>query len=164
MELVTPGLGLIFWQLVSFLIVLFILGKFAWKPILGSIRDREKAIAEALKMAETARKETDNMKAANEQALLEARREREKILNEALSKAENIKQQARQETARISEKMIEEARMSIQREKNAALQDLKQQAAELSLEIAEKLLRKNLSDQESQKALVNEFLKDIKKN
>lgn len=164
MELVTPGLGLIFWQLISFLIVLFILGKFAWKPILGSIRDREKAISESLKMAETARKETENMKSANEQALMEARREREKILNEALAVAENIKLQARQETSKISEKMIEEAKASIQREKNAALQDLKIQAADLSLQIAEKLLRRNLSDEKSQRALVDEFLKDIKKN
>lgn len=164
MDIVSPGLGLIVWQLISFLIVLFILGKFAWKPILGSIKDREKSIAESLSMAETARRETENLKSANEQLLHQARQEREKILNEALSVAENIKQQARQETSKISAKMIEDAKLAIQNEKNAALQEVKKQAAEISLEIAEKLLRKNLVDQKAQKELVDEFLKDIKKN
>ena len=164
MELVTPGTGLIFWQFIVFLLVLIILRAFAWKPILSSLKAREDTIAEALEKAEMARQQTENLKADNEKLLQEARLEREKVLKDALSASDKIRQEAKNDALKISEKMINDAKIAIETEKNTALQEVKKLVADLSLEIAEKLLKKNLSDQKSQKDLVNNLLKDINRN
>ena len=164
MELVTPDIGLIFWMTVSFLIVLTILKKFAWKPILQGLKDREDSIKESLESAEQARDEMSKLKSDNEQLLAEARLERDKILKEALATANNIKEEAKEDASKISGKMVEDARTVINNEKKAALAEMQEQVAKLSLEIAEKLLRKNLSDDKSQRELVEQFIKDIKVN
>lgn len=164
MELVTPDIGLIFWMTVSFSIVLFILKKFAWKPILKGLKDREESIKESLSSAEKAREEMAKLKSDNEKLLEEARRERDQILKEALATANNIKEEAKTDASKISGKMIEDARNLINSEKNAALAEMKEQIASLSVEIAEKLMRRNLSDDQSQKDLVNQFIKDININ
>ncbi len=164
MELVTPDIGLIFWMTLSFLIVLAILKKFAWKPILKGLKDREDSIRESLSSAEKAREEMSKLKSDNEQLLAEARLERDQILKEALATANSIKEEAKADASKISGKMIEDARVVINSEKQAALTEMREQVSQLSLEIAEKLLRTNLSNDESQRKLVDQFINDIKVN
>ncbi|MDN5212675.1 F0F1 ATP synthase subunit B [Fulvivirgaceae bacterium BMA12] len=164
MDLLTPGLGLIFWQFVTFIAVVVILAKFAWKPILGALKDRETSIEDALSAAEKAKSEMENLKAENEKLLAEARLERDKILKEATAAGNKLKDDARDEAGKISAKMLEDAKNAINNEKKAALADIKGQVASLSIEIAEKLLRKNLEDDKAQKSLVNEFIKDLNNN
>lgn len=162
MELVTPGIGLIFWQTVTFLIVLGLLAAFVWKPITEALRTREGFIADSLDAAENAKKEISQLKADNEYLLQEARAERDKILAAANDAAKQIKEEAKIETAKITAKMTEDARALIASEKNAALAEVKDLVATLSLDIAEKVLRKDLEDKKAQESLVKELIKDIK--
>ena len=164
MDLITPGFGLIFWQTVVFLIVLFILGKYAWKPIMESLKNREESIQDALDAAENARKDIEKLTADNEKLLQEARLERDSILKDASTAANKIKDEAKEEASKISAKMLEDARNTINAEKNAALADIKSQVAELSLEITEKVLRKTLDKDSEQKSLIKEYMKDIELN
>ena len=164
MELVTPDIGLLFWMTLSFLIVLAILKRYAWKPILHGLKDREDSIKESLESAEKAREEMSKLKSENEELLAEARLERDKIIKEALATANNIRDEAKTDASKISGKMIEDARNVITSEKQAALAEMKQEVARLSLEIAEKLMRKNLSDDKSQRDLVDQFISDLKVN
>ena len=164
MELITPGFGLIFWQTVTFLAVLFILGKFAWKPILTALKEREDSIEDALNAAEQAKQEMANLKAENEKLLDEARLERDKILKDATAAANKLKDEAKDEAGKISAKMLEDAKNAINNEKKAALAEIKNEVAVLSIQIAEKLLRKNLADDKAQKSLVDEFIKDLNNN
>lgn len=164
MDLITPAFGLIFWQSIIFLVVLFILGKFAWKPILGALQTREDSIDEALKSAERAKEEIENLKTDNEKLLAEAKLERDKMLKEATKIAQEIKDQAKADAQHIGNKMAEEAKLAIESEKNEALRQIKNQVAELSLEITEKLLRKNLADDKSQQELIKSYVKDLKLN
>ncbi len=164
MELVTPGIGLIFWQTVVFLVVFAILAMFVWKPITEALRTREGFISDSLKAAELAKEEMNQLKADNEYLLQEARFEREKILKEANAVANQIKEDAKVETAKITEKMIDDARKSIESEKQNALKDVKNLVAELSLNIAEKVIRQDLAKDNAQKELIQEFVKDIKVN
>lgn len=164
MELVTPGIGLIFWQTVVFLVVFAVLAMFVWKPITEALRAREGFINDSLRAAELAKEEMNQLKADNEYLLQEARFEREKILKEANAAANQLKEEAKAETAKITEKMVEDARKSIQSEKQNALKDVRDLVASLSLDIAEKVIRKDLSKDAAQKALIEEFVKDIKVN
>lgn len=164
MDLIAPDFGLIFWQGITFLIVLFILGKYAWKPILNALSQREESIEEALNSAEQARKEMENLKAENEKLLDEARKERDQILKEARESANKIKEEAREEASKISNKMQEDARASIESEKNAALADLKQQVGDFAIQIAEKILREKLDDEKAQKKHVAELVEELNIN
>ncbi len=164
MDLITPAFGLIFWQTLIFLVVLYILGKFAWKPILGALKTREDSIDEALRSAERAKEEMADLKADNEKLLAEAKLERDKMLKAASKIAEDMKDQAKSDAKVVGEKMIDEARTSIESEKNDAIQQIKDQVAELSIQITEKLLKKNLSDDKSQQELIKGYMKDIKLN
>lgn len=164
MELVTPGIGLLFWQTVVFLIVFLILAGFVWKPIASALKARESQIEDSLKAAELAKEEMEQVKADNEYLLKEARVERDKLLKDATEVANKIKEDAKNETAAIADKMIADAKSSIESEKKAALAEVKNLVAELSLEIAEKLLREKLSDDKSQKDLIDKFLKEVKVN
>ena len=164
MELVTPGIGLIIWMTLSFGIVLFILKKLAWRPILDALRRREDSIQDALKSAENARGEMIAVKADSEKLLEEARSEREKMLKGALATANKIKDDAKGEAAKIGTRMIEDAKNTIENEKKAALIDVKNQVASLSILIAEKLLRKKLGEENEQKKLVDDFVKEINLN
>ena len=158
MDLLTPGLGLIFWQAIVFLILIVLLGKFAWRPILDSLRIREDSIEEALRSADEAREEMSKLKSDNEELLVKAREEREILLKEATKLASELKEEAKTDAKKITAKMIEEAKASIISTKEAALKEVKNQVAELSVEIAEKLIRKSLGDEKDQKSLVDEFL------
>ncbi|MCL4157291.1 UNVERIFIED_CONTAM: hypothetical protein GTU68_066516 [Idotea baltica] len=164
MDLITPAFGLIFWQTIIFLIVLFILGRFAWKPILGALQTREDSIDEALKSAEKAKEEMASLKADNEKLLVEAKLERDKMLKAATKIAQEIKDQAKEDALLIGDKMIEDAKSSIESEKNNALKQIKDQVAELSLQITEKLLKKNLSSDKSQQELIQSYIKEINLN
>jgi len=164
MELVTPGLGLIFWQTLVFVIVLFILSKFAWKPILGSLKERESSIDNALQAANQARLEMAALKADNEKLLDEARSERDRILKSAQVSSENIIQEAKEKAQSESARILQEAQQAIRNERQAAVADIKKEIVSLSVEIAEKLLKKQLQDQAAQKALVNDLIKDTQLN
>lgn len=164
MELVKPAIGLIFWMTLTFVIVLFLLKKFAWKPILSIIKEREQSIAQALESAEQAKREMKNLKAGNEKLLQEARLERDKILKEATEIRETMLNEAKTKAKQEAEKIISSARETINNEKNAAIAELKNQVASLSIDIAEKILKSELSNEDKQKALVSNLLQDVKLN
>jgi F-type H+-transporting ATPase subunit b len=164
MDLVTPGLGLIFWQTITFLIVFFLLAKFAWKPIMTSLKEREDSIEQALGAAQRAKDEMVKLQAANENALQEARLERDKILKEAQAAAAMMLNEAKDKATEEGTRLIESARMAINHEKQAALTEVKNQAANLSLQIAEKLLKRELSSETAQKELVSEYIKEANLN
>lgn len=164
MDLVTPGIGLIFWQTVTFLAVLIILGKFVWRPIMNALKSREGSIEEALRAAELAREEMEKLTADNEKLMAEARMEREQIIKEASILASRIREEAKEEAGKITQKMIEDARHTIQLEKQTAINEIRNQVTEFSLQIAEKILRKNLEKDAQQKALIETYLKDMKLN
>jgi len=164
MELVKPDFGLVFWMTVSFLIVVFILRKFAWGPILTSLKERETSINDALNSAKKAKEEVANMKAENERILQEARNERDKMLKEARDTKDAIVSEARTKAQAEGDRIITIARETIQNEKLAAITELKNQVATLSIDIAEKVIRQQLAGDDKQKALVNDLLKDVKLN
>lgn len=158
MDLITPELGLVFWTLVTFLILLFILRKFAWKPILGAVSDREDGIKDALASAEKAKLEMQNLHADNERILQEARAERELMLKDARDMKNKIVTDAKDEAQAQASKMIEQAQVAIESEKKSAMAELKNHVAGLSLEIAEKVVRNELSNKDRQLKLVEDML------
>lgn len=156
--------GLFFWQTIIFVGLIFLLKKFAWKPILDAVNEREEGIKNALLSAENAKKEMQNLKSDNEKLLSDARAERETMLKEAREIKEKMIADAKQEAQNQGEKLIEQAKAAINAEKNAAMADLKNQVSNLSLQIAEKILRSELSNKESQTKLVEQLLGDAKLN
>jgi F-type H+-transporting ATPase subunit b len=164
MDLVTPDVGLLFWTVISFFVLLFLLRKFAWKPIVGTVNDREKSIREALASAENARLEMENLQADNERILKEARAEREAMLKEARELKAKIVADAKDEAQEQASKMIEQAQTAIASEKKSAMAELKNHVAGLSVEIAEKMVREELSNKDKQLKLVDEMLGEAKLN
>ncbi len=164
MDLLTPGPGLIIWQLFVFVLLVILLGKLAWKPILSSLKEREESIQQALDSAEKAKVEMAALKSDNEKLLREAREERDKILRDAREAGNRLHDQAQTDAKKNADKIIEDAKAIIQTEKNAALRDVKAQVAMFSLEIAEKLIKNNLKDDKAQKELADTFIKDLKLN
>ncbi len=164
MEFLTPGTGLLFWQVVVFLGLVLLLAKFAWKPILSSLQQREESIQNALDQAEKAKMEMASLKSDNEKLLKETREERDKILRDARSASNRIQEEAQATAKKTADKIIEDAKAVINTEKQAALRDVKAQVAQFSLEIAEKLIKRNLSDDKSQKELTETLIKDLKLN
>jgi len=164
MGLVTPNPGTIFWLVIIFGIVLFILKRFAWRPILYLLKERERSITKALRAADKAREEVKGLKADNEKIIWEARREKETILNEAREVKNRIVTEAKEKAHREALKSIEQARRQIEVEKNAALEAIKTQIASLSVEIAEKLIRKELARPGGQEKIVDRLIDDLKLN
>ena len=158
MDLVTPEFGLIFWTLITFLALLFILKKFAWKPILGAVSEREQGIRDALASAVEARKEMENLQADNERILKEARVEREAMLKEAREIKNKMIDDAKQDAKLEAGKLITQAQAAIEAEKKAAISDLRSQVAKISISIAEKVVREELSNTERQEKLVESML------
>ena len=156
--------GLFVWQVVIFVALIFLLKKFAWKPILDAVNDREEGIKNALLSAENARKEMQNLQASNERILQEARLERDGLLKDAREIKEKMIADAKEEAQTQGLRMIEQAKASIESEKNAAMAELKSHVSSLSLEIAEKLLKDELSSKDSQMKLVEKMLGDVKLN
>ncbi|WP_297089164.1 F0F1 ATP synthase subunit B [uncultured Draconibacterium sp.] len=164
MELINPSSGTIFWMIIAFGVVLFVLKKFAWKPILAALKEREDSIASALNSAEEAKKEVAGLKADNEKIIAEARREKEAILKEAKELKDKIIAEAKEIASAEGQKTIEQARQQIQAEKTAAVNDIKKQVAQLSVTIAEKVIRKELGNKAEQEKMVNGLVDDIKLN
>jgi F-type H+-transporting ATPase subunit b len=164
MELVMPGIGLIFWMALSFGIVLFILTKYAWKPIMNGIHQREETIEKALEAASEAKKEMLKLQAGNEQLLRDAKDERDALMRDARKMKEAILEEARAKGAEESARIIASARENIQFEKMAAINDLKNQIASISIEIAEKLIGKELEDKKKQQQLTEKLLEQVKIN
>ena len=164
MDLVTPGFGLIFWQLITFLIVLFLLSKFAWKPIMAGLRERETSIENALSMAEKAKLEMQSLKAGNEKLLAEARAERDRILKDASDASNQMIEAAKTKATEEGDRMIAQAREAVQNEKRAALAEIKTLAGNLSVEIAEQLLKRELKDATAQQQLVSDYMKEVTLN
>lgn len=164
MDLITPDFGLIFWQTLIFLIVLFVLGKFAWKPIIGALNSREASIEGALKDAQKAREEVELLKEENLKLIAEVKVERDKIIKEAQNSANMIHDKAKVEAQKNGERMIEEARTTIRSEKESALKAIKDQVAQFSILVSEKLLKKNLEGSKAQEDLIQDYIKDLKIN
>ena len=158
------SLGLFFWQTLIFVGLIFLLKKFAWKPILDSVNEREEGIKNALFAAENAKKEMQNLKSDNEKLLADARAEREVMLKEAREIREKMISDAKVDAQTQAEQIIAQAKAAIISEKNAAMSDLKNQVSTLSIEIAEKVLRSELTNKESQTKLVEQMLGDAKLN
>jgi F-type H+-transporting ATPase subunit b len=164
MDLITPGSGLVIWQIIGFGFLLVILLVFAWKPILAALDARELHIESALKAAELAKSEMANLKAENEKLLQEARIERDQILKTAHEASAKIIDEAKTTAVKEGQKMIESAKAVIENEKKAALNEVKNQVASLTLELTEKLIKNNLSTDAAQKALVDNMVRDLKYN
>jgi F-type H+-transporting ATPase subunit b len=158
MDLVTPDVGLLFWTFISFAILFFVLKKFAWKPIVGTVNDREQSIKDALASAENAKKEMQNLTADNERILKEARAEREMMIKEARDLKTKMISDAKEETKATTDKMIIQAQEAIENEKKSAMADLKNQVASLSVEIAEKVIKDELSNKDKQLKIVEDML------
>ncbi|HEX8269496.1 MAG TPA: F0F1 ATP synthase subunit B [Flavobacterium sp.] len=156
--------GLFFWQMLIFIGLILLLKKFAWKPILDAVNQREEGIRTALLSAEQARNEMQNLQADNQRILQEARMERDALLKEAREMKDKMIADSKHEAQAVGQKMIEQAKSAIESEKNAAMAELKAQVSSLSLEIAEKLLRDELSNKDSQMRLVEKMLDDAKLN
>jgi len=164
MSLVMPDFGLLFWMVLSFSILMWILAKFAWKPILQGLSAREDSIDKALQSAELAKKEMLNLQAGNEKLLRETMMEREKIVKEARELKDSIVREAKNQAVIEADRVMEEAKAAIARERAQAVNEMKSVISSFSLEIAEKILKEHLSDNKKQKDLVNNYLDNIKLN
>lgn len=164
MDLVTPGFGLIFWTSVVFIILLVLLKRMAWTPILNNVDARNKSIEEALEAAKNARDEMSNLKADNDRILKEARAERDEMLKEARELKVSIVSEAKNVAKDEADKMIASAKVVIENEKAGAISELKNTVGSLSVDIAEKVLRTELKDVDKQNAFIADMLKDIKLN
>ncbi|MCJ8496751.1 F0F1 ATP synthase subunit B [Chryseobacterium salipaludis] len=156
--MIEPGIGLLFWMTLTFVILLVLLAKFAWKPILNAVNEREVTIVDALNQAKLARQEVENLKAENEVILREAKAERDQILKEAREIKDRIVGEAKDAARLEGDKMIEQARQTIASEKAAAVADIKTQIGTLSLNIAESILKNKLDSDTAQNELVSNIL------
>jgi F-type H+-transporting ATPase subunit b len=162
--LLTPDLGLLFWTLVSFLIVFFILAKFAWPAIMKGLKERERSIAESLATAEKVKAEMAQMQSENEALLAKAREERAQMLKEARETKDRVINEAKEQAKIEANKIIVDAQAAIERQKMAALTDVKNQVGNLVIEVAEKVLRRELKTQSDQEKHIQELAEEIKLN
>ncbi|EJL70478.1 MULTISPECIES: F0F1 ATP synthase subunit B [Chryseobacterium] len=158
MGIIEPGIGLLFWMTLTFVILLFLLAKFAWKPIVNAVNDRETSIVDALNQAKLAKKEMEDLKADNERIIREAKIERDAILKEAREIKDRIVGEAKDVAKTEADKLIESAKQTIESEKNAAMADIKTQIGALSVNIAESILKQKLENNEAQNELVQNYL------
>jgi len=163
-ELINPGIGLVFWMLVTFVILIFLLKKYAWKPILNAVNKREQDIISALTTAEKAKREMENLKVDNEKLLAEARAERDAIMREAREIRKQILDDAKDKAQIQTDKMFSSAKEAIDRQKEAVLFDMKKQISSLALEISEKVIKQELDNKDSQQQLVQRMLDETKLN
>ena len=164
MSLLTPHLGFFIWTLVAFIVVLLLLKKFAWKPILKSLNEREANIAGSIATAERVKLEMAQLKNDNEALLASAREERSAMLKEAKEIKDKIVNDAKDEAKKQAAKIIADAQASITQQKMAAIVDLKNQVGNLVVEVSEKVLRKELSNKAEQENYIKELANDVKLN
>jgi F-type H+-transporting ATPase subunit b len=164
MDLLTPELGLFFWTLVAFIAVFMILRKFAWKPIISSLGEREKNIADSIATAERVKGEMSQLKAENEKLLAQAREERTLMLKEAKETKDRIINEAKEQAKVEASKIMIDAQAQIIQQKNAAITEVKNEIGSLALNVAEKILRKQLSNADGQESYTKMLAEDIKLN
>ena len=164
MDLVTPGIGMIFWSTLFFLILLFILGKFAWPAILTAVKARNESIKNALDAADKAKVEMAKLQADNKMILAEAKAERDSMLKEAKEIKDSLIAEAKEKASEEAKKLVQSAREAIQAEKDAAVSEMKAQMVNLSIDIAEKILRTKLEDSKAQKDLVTKLVNEADLN
>ena len=164
MDLLTPGLGLLVWNVIAFLILFFILSKFAWKPILKSLKERETTISDSLATAEKVKAEMAQMKSENEALMAQAREERAQMLKEARETKDRIINEAKDQAKTEAGKIITEAQAAIDAQKMAALTDVKNQVGKLVIEVTEKVLRRELGNKDAQEAHIQGLVNEVKLN
>jgi F-type H+-transporting ATPase subunit b len=164
MDLLIPSFGLIFWTMLAFLIVVFVLKKYAWKPILQSLNDREKTIADSLATAERIKAEMAQMKSENEALLVKAREERSQMLKEARDMKEKIINEARDQANIEGGKIITDAQAAIEQQKMAAITEVKNQIGNLVIEVSEKILRRQLENKPEQEKYIRQLASEVKLN
>lgn len=164
MELLLPKIGLIFWTLVAFGIVFFILAKYAWKPILKSLDERQKNITDSILSADNVRKEMAAMKSENEALLAKAREERSLMMREAKETRDKIIQEAKEQARKETNKIVADAQSVINQQKMAAITDLKNQVGNLVLEVSEKVLRRELNNKDDQEKYIQQLTKNVELN
>lgn len=164
MALLTPAFGLFFWTLLAFLTVFFLLKKYAWKPILGALDEREKSIADSISSAEKVRNEMNNMKSEHEILLNQAREERALLLKDAKDTRDRMINEAKDAAKEEANKIMQETRQQIEFQKNAAMVDVKNQIGTLVIEVAEKVLRKQMSNKAEQESYIKTLANEIKLN
>ncbi len=164
MQLLLPKLGLILWTLIAFGIVFYILAKYAWKPILKSLDEREKNISDSILSAENMRKEMDNMKSENEALLAKAREERSQMMREAKEIRDKMIQDAKEQARKETNKIVADAQSVINQQKMAAITDLKNQVGNLVLEVSEKVLRRELNNKEDQEKYIQQLAQKVELN
>jgi F-type H+-transporting ATPase subunit b len=164
MQLLTPSLGLIVWTLLAFLVVFFILAKFAWPAIINGLREREKTIADSLASAENIKAEMSKMKSENEALLVQAREERAGMLKDAKNTADKMVADAKEKAKAEYDKILADAQAAINQQKNAVLTDLKNQVGSLIIEVAEKVLRQELNDKAKQENYIKQLTDEVKLN
>lgn len=164
MDILTPNAGTIFWTTLAFLILMFILGKYAWKPILNAIKEREIKIEKALNSAEKAKEEIENLKRENELIIKKAKEERDKIIAETMLIKDQILKEAKEKAEEEAKIMIINARKAIKEEKEKAIDEIKEQIVNLSIEIAEKILSQKLEEEDKQKIFIDNSIQNLKLN
>jgi F-type H+-transporting ATPase subunit b len=164
MNLLTPGFGLLIWTLVAFLVVFFLLAKFAWPAIIGGLRERENSIAESLASAKRVKEEMAQLKSDNETLLAKAREERAQLLKEARDTKDRIINEAKEQAKAEASKIIAESQAAIQAQQMAALTEVKNQVGKLVIEVSEKVLRKELTDKQAQEAHIKGMVDSVKLN
>lgn len=164
MDLIKPDVGLLFWMILSFGIVLYILAKFAWKPILNALKMREKTIEQRLEAARKAKEEMAKIEFGNEKVTALAKLEKENMLKDAAEMKEKIIEEAKKEAREEAKKIIEDTRMAIKKEKQMAVEEMKKSIASLSVEIAENVLKQQLDKDDNQASLINKLIDDIDLN
>ncbi len=164
MDLLTPSFGLIIWTLIAFIFVFLILKKYAWKPILQSLNDREKNISDAILSTEKIKKEMAEMKSENEALLAKAREERAQMMREAKETRDKIISEAKEQARFETNKIITDAQAAINQQKMASITDLKNQVGNLVVEVSEKVLRRELNNKEEQEKYINQLAEKAELN
>ena len=164
MQLLTPSLGLLFWTLLAFLIVFFVLRKFAWGPILASLNERERGIADSLESAKRVKAEMAQLKSDNEDLMARAREQRSIMLKEAKEMKDRIVAEAKEQAKADAARIIADAQQAIQAQKMAAITEVKNQVGKLVVEVSEKVLRKELSGKEAQEQHIQGLVNEVKLN
>lgn len=164
MELLTPGLGLVFWTFLAFIIVFLILKKFAWVPILSALKERETGIADAISSAEKVKKEMASLKNENEVLMNQAREERSLMIKEAKLASDKMIAEAKEKGKLEYDRILADAQQAIQQQKNAALTDVKNQVGALVIEVSEKILRRELANKTEQEAFIQQLAQGVQLN
>lgn len=159
-NLLAPNPGLVFWTSLVFLLLLFILSKFAWKPIMQGLREREASIQDALDQAKKAREEMEQLQSKNEQIMKEARQERDQMLRQAKETQDKVIAEAKQKAQQESNRILEDARTTIEKERDAAFESAKKEISVIAVEIAQRILAQELTNKEANENLVNRYLEE----